>query len=115
MIEDISKYSIYLKTGATDMRKQINGLAQLAETEITDDVFSKKVFLFCNQSRTHLKILYWNRNGFCLWLKRLEKGRFPWPSKDYERNEIRYEELKMLLSGIDFFNAHQELKFSHIS
>lgn len=115
MIENISTYSIYLKPGATDMRKQINGLAQLAETEITDDVFSKKLFLFSNGARTHLKILYWDKNGFCLWLKRLEKGRFPWPSKEFERNELSYEELKMLLGGIDFFNAHQELKFSHVS
>ena len=109
MIEDFSKYNIYIKPGFTDMRKQINGLLTLAENEITDNVVSDNLFLFCNKSRTHLKILYWNRNGFCLWLKRLEKNKFPWPH-DYDSNEISYEELKMLLRGIDFFGAHKKLQ-----
>lgn len=114
MIQDFSEYAIYLKAGATDMRKQINSLALLTQNEITQDVFEKKIFLFCNQSRTHLKILYWDCNGFCLWLKRLEKGRFPWPGNEFSRKELTYDELKMLLSGIDFFKAHQELKFSRV-
>lgn len=92
------------------MRKQINGLAVLAENGMADDVFSKALFLFCNHSRTRLKILYWDRNGFCLWMKRLEKQRFPWPVTESECRRIGYDELKMLLAGIDFFNAHREMK-----
>jgi transposase len=115
MIEDFSEFTIYIKAGATDMRKQINSLASISETEISDDVFSKKLFLFCNNAKTHLKILYWDRNGFCLWLKRLEKGRFPWPSTEYESDTIKYDELKMLLKGIDFFNAHKKLNFSRVT
>ena len=101
--------------GATDMRKQINSLALLAETEISEDVYSKKLFLFCNRSKTHLKILYWDCNGFCLWHKRLENGRFPWPKNNFDRNTLNYDELKMLLKGIDFFNAHKNLKFYCVS
>jgi transposase len=115
MIEDFSEFTIYIKPGATDMRKQINSLASLSETEISDDVFSKKLFIFCNSTKTHLKILYWDRNGFCLWLKRLEKGRFPWPMSEHETNTITYDELKMLLKGIDFFNAHKKLNFSRVT
>jgi len=96
--------------GATDMRKQINGLAAIAENEMTADVFSQSLFLFCNRGKTHLKILYWDRNGFCLWVKRLEKHRFPWPHKESDYTTINYEELKMVLKGIDFFNAHESLK-----
>lgn len=115
MFKDFSKYNIYIMPGATDMRKHINRLVELAEAEITDDIFSKNLFLFCNKSRTHLKILYWDNNGFCLWLKRLERERFPWPSSQYDKNILSYEELKMLLSGIDFFNAHKKITFSKVS
>lgn len=110
VIEDFSQYAIYLQPGSTDMRKQINGLAELAENNMVDDVFSKALFLFCNRNRTRLKILYWDRNGFCLWMKRLEKQRFPWPHKESDCRVIGYNELKMLLQGIDFFNAHKEMK-----
>jgi len=110
MIDDFSEYAIYIKPGAKDMRKQINSLSSISETEISEDVFSKKIFIFCNNSKTHLKILYRDRNGFCLWLKSLEKGRFPWQMSEHETNTIAYEELKMLLNAIDFFNA-QKIKF----
>ncbi|MBN2038786.1 MAG: IS66 family insertion sequence element accessory protein TnpB [Spirochaetes bacterium] len=68
MINDFTEYAIYIMPGSTDMRKQINGLAAIAENEMTDDIFSESLFLFCNRrARTQVKILYWERNGFCLW------------------------------------------------
>jgi|WetSurSiteA1Bulk_404760.scaffolds.fasta_scaffold54529_2 transposase len=115
MINDFTQYAIYLMPGSTDMRKQINGLAVIAENEMTKDVFSQSLFLFCNRGKTHLKILYWDKNGFCLWVKRLEKHRFPWPVTESDYKNINYEELKMLLNGIDFFNAHENLKNIHAS
>ncbi len=54
-----------------------------------------------------MKILYWDKSGFCLWLKGLEKGRFPWPKNMSEVKEISLENSKMLLEGIDFWNAHK--------
>lgn len=70
----------YLVLGSTDLRKAINGLSLLV-TDIPEmDVFSGQLFVFCNKSRTLIKILYWDRNGFCLWQKRLEKHRFFWHS-----------------------------------
>jgi transposase len=110
MINDFAQYAIYIMPGETDMRKQINGLAAIAENEMTEDIFSESLFLFCSRSRTQIKILYWDRNGFCLWQKRLEKYRFPWPAKESDYRNINYEELKMVLKGIDFFNAHKKLK-----
>ena len=114
MIIDWSKVTIMIKPGKTDFRKQINGLAVIVENELKLDLFSNYMFLFCNRTRKRLKILYWDRNGFCLWLKRLEKDKFPWPSTENEAKEISFNQLKMLLDGIDFFKAHKCLNYKRI-
>jgi transposase len=111
MIIDWSKAQIFVKPGATDMRKQINGLSILIEEEIEQELFGGNLFLFCNKKRNRLKVLYWDRNGFCLWLKRLEQDKFPWPMKEEEVLEITREQLVMLLDGINFFNKHKKLIF----
>ena len=70
---------IFVRPGATDMRKQINGLVVLVQEEMQTSPFETALFVFCNAQRRLLKAVYWDRTGFCLWMKRLEKGRFPWP------------------------------------
>ena len=70
---------IYLAVGSTDMRKAINGLSILVQDELALDPLSGHLFAFCNRKRNMVKILYWDRNGFCLWHKRLEKHHFTWP------------------------------------
>jgi len=115
MIIDWNSVKIYVKPGSTDMRKQINGLAEIVEKDMEKDTFNGDLFLFCGRNKRRLKILYWDKNGFCLWLKRLEKHRYPWPVNEIECMEITYEQIKMLLLGIDFFNAHEKIKFSCIS
>jgi transposase len=114
MILDLSEYQFYLKPGITDLRKAINGLSVLIQNEMKISPFSKCLFLFCNRTKKNLKIIYWDRNGFCLWQKKLEKQQFPWPKTEREAMEITYQELNMLLSGIDFFKAHQELPYSRV-
>jgi transposase len=59
-----------------DFRKFIDGLAALVELDIKVAVFDPVLFVFLNKPRNRVKILYWERNGFCLWLKRLESERF---------------------------------------
>jgi hypothetical protein len=71
--------TVYLCCGHTDMRKNINGLAELVQSSFKLDPFSKAVFVFCNRNRDRLKILEWDVDGFWLHFKRLEKGRFRWP------------------------------------
>lgn len=71
--------AVYLCREVVDFRKGINGLSVLVEEMLSPDPFSEQLFVFCNRRRNQLRILYWERNGFCLWQKRLAKARFKWP------------------------------------
>ena len=113
---EVKEARIFIRPGATDMRKQINGLAVIIEQQMDCNVFEAALFLFCNGERRILKALYWDRTGFCLWQKRLEKHRFPWPRDVQQaRTEIDAQKLHMLLDGIDFWSAHQELSYTKVS
>ena len=79
MFLDLSKISIFVRPGSTDMRSQINGLSVLAEYEMKLDPGSGNLFMFCSKNRKNLKCIYWDKNGFCMFQKKLEKDKFPWP------------------------------------
>ncbi len=111
MFLDWDRVKVFVRPGATDLRKQINGLAALAQGLMGGDPLSGHLYLFSNQERRLLKALYWDRNGFCLWQKRLERDKFPWPRSQEAAREISVEQLRMLLSGIDFWNAHQNIAY----
>lgn len=110
-----NEVKIYIKPGPTDMRKQINGLSVMIQEELQHNSLSGNLYVFCNRNKRRLKILYWDSNGFCLWLKRLEQDKFPWPKTSEECKEITEHQLKMILDGINFFNAHKKLNFSAVS
>jgi transposase len=114
MFIEWSKVRVFVRPGATDLRKQINGLTILVQTAINEDPLSGHMYLFSNHEKRLLKVLYWDRNGFCMWQKRLERDRFPWPRTEEAAREISLEQLRMLLAGIDFWNAHQSLAFSAV-
>lgn len=91
---------IYLACGATDMRKQMNGLSAIVEGGFDLDPFGASLFVFCNRSRNRIKILEWDGDGFWLYFKRLEKGRFRWPAAGEEATMmLDKEELSLLLGG----------------
>ncbi|HEV2472377.1 MAG TPA: IS66 family insertion sequence element accessory protein TnpB [Chthonomonadales bacterium] len=93
--------TVYLCCGSTDMRKSINGLAALVGYAFDLDVFSRSLFVFCNKERNKLKILFWEHNGFWLYYRRLERGRFRWPEgKEAEAYPIAERELGWLLDGL---------------
>ncbi|MEQ9365470.1 MAG: IS66 family insertion sequence element accessory protein TnpB [Leptospirales bacterium] len=102
-----SDVRVFVRVGATDMRKAINGLASMAQDRLKLDPFSGCLFAFCNRRRDLVKLLYWDRNGFCLWQKRLERDRFPWPENESEALEITPQQMGWLLNGIDFRRAHK--------
>lgn len=105
---------VYLAMGVTDMRKAINGLSVIVSEHLQLDIFSGHPFVFCNRAQTILKILYWDKNGFCLWQKRLEKDRFKWPKTSDEVMNISSRELSWLVDGLNINQAHKPLKYSMI-
>lgn len=106
---------VFLAIGSTDMRKAINGLSILVESFLGGNVLSGDLFVFCNRNRTILKVLYWDRCGFCLWQKRLEKSRFKWPESEADLVEIGVEELAWLLDGLDISQAFETLRYDKVS
>jgi len=93
------------------MRKHINSLAAIAKSTMKQCPLTGDLFLFSNRQKTVLKVIYWDRNGFCLLMKRLEKDRFPWPDDDTAAREISQDEVAMLIRGIDFWHEHKELSY----
>ena len=94
---------IYVATGATDMRKGFDGLYGLVRDQLLCDPLSGHLFLFANAQRNRLKVLFWDTTGLWVCAKRLEVGRFHWPTPDDEQAKIvlSHEEFAMLLGGID--------------
>ena len=90
---DLNGKTVYLACGATDMRKSINGLAAIVEGNFNLDPFNGALFVFCNHNRNRVKILEWDGDGFWLYFKRLEKGRFRWPKPSNDAT--------MLLTGVE--------------
>jgi len=91
---------VFLAPGSTDLRKQIDGLAMVAEQQLARDPYSGHLFCFCNQRHKQVKILYWDRTGFCLWQKRLSREHFHWPKSEQEVLELSDRELSWLLEGM---------------
>jgi transposase len=79
---------VFIAFGPTDMRKSINGLSMLVEEQFELDLFNGSYFAFCNRRPDIVKILYWAENGFCVWMKRLEKDVFRWPESEQEVVEV---------------------------
>jgi len=107
---------VHVVVGAVDMRKAIDTLSVLVSSRFGLDPLSGHLFAFSNRSRTIVKILYWDRNGFCLWQKRLERERFRWPESREEVLRMGYRELRWLLDGLETRqrHAHQLLNYSAI-
>ena len=101
MIGLLSTPTIYLASGATDLRKAFDGLAVLVRENLAQDPLSGSLFVFCNRRRDRIKILFWDQNGYWLCIKRLEAGTFRWPGPEAARACYSREELTLLLGGID--------------
>ena len=111
----LSDARVFLALGSTDMRKAINGLLIMVEQHLSRNPFSGDLFVFCNRRRNMIKVLYWDKNGFCLWHKRLEEHKFQWPESAEEVVMIGPRELEWLLDGLDFTSAHQRLFYHAVA
>jgi transposase len=91
---------VYLACGHTDMRKSINGLSAKVQADFSLDPFDGALFVFCNRNRNRIKVLEWDGDGFWLYFKRLERGRFRWPEpNDGGPLELSAAELETLICG----------------
>lgn len=104
---------VYLCLSPCDMRRSFDGLHALVRDHLQLDPFAGHLYLFANKRRDRLKIFYWDRDGFAVWAKRLEAGRYVIPSGEpsSRRIEITSEELSALLSGIDLSTATRQKRY----
>jgi transposase len=104
---------VYLCTSPCDMRRSFDGLYALVTNAMQLDAFAGHLFVFANRRRDRVKILYWDRDGFAVWAKRLEEGTYamPFSGAEEKRYEISAQELGALLSGIDLSQAKRRKRY----
>jgi len=109
---------IFLCLEVADMRRGFDGLASMVAEIVGEDPLSGHLFVFRNRRQDRLKILYWDRDGFALWYKRLEKGSFKFPAVVSDRScrvEINASDLMMLLDGVDVLSVRRERRYARVS
>ncbi len=106
--------TVYLCVEPVDFRKQITGLATLVQSTLSMDPFKMELFVFTNRTRRQCRILAWERSGFVLWTKKLERERFVWPACAEATVNLTGAELNLLLDGYDIFHMapHQTLQYA---
>jgi transposase len=102
MITLASGTRVWLAAGRTDMRKGFDGLSALVQQKLAQDPFCRHLFVFRGRRGDLLKVLWYDGQGLCLLAKRLERGRFVWPSPADGKVVISSAQLGMLLEGIDW-------------
>ena len=93
---------VWLAAGVTDMRKGYDGLSLLTQSVLEEDPFSGHLFVFRGRRGDLIKVIWWDGQGACLFCKRLEKGRFVWPSPAEGKLVVSQAQLAMLLEAIDW-------------
>jgi len=93
---------VWLAAGVTDMRRGFDGLAAIVQDALHEDPFSGHVFVFRGRRGDRIKVLWWSGDGMCLFAKRLEEGRFVWPTAESGSVHLSPAQLSMLLEGIDW-------------
>ena len=109
---------VYIYREPIDFRKAIDGLSVLVEQELGLSPFASALYVFTNRARNKIKALYWHRNGFCLWQKRLERDKFAWPRDENEASKTcSLQEFGWLLEGFDLWKnkPHKTLFFASVA
>ena len=114
MIHLPASVRVYLCLSPCDMRKSFDSLHALVRDHLELDAYAGHLVVFASWRRDRVKILYWDRDGFALWSKRLEKGTYAIPGEerpDERRREITAQELSAILSGIDLKHAARRKRY----
>lgn len=85
----------------------------LAKHKMQEDPLSGDLFVFVNRRQTHIKILYFDRSGYCIWMKRLEEGSFQQPIFEDDKVQLSATQLTLILEGIDLKKIHQRKRYKH--
>ncbi len=102
MLGDLSRVEkIYIRTGYTDMRKQLDGLVDIIQYSFQLDPYSNSLFLFCGKRADWIKAVHYEGDSFCLLYKRYENGRLQWPRTGEEARQISAQQLRWLLEGLN--------------
>lgn len=101
----------FLCCNPIDMRNGFDGLAGIVRNHLKNDPISGDVFVFLNKTRTHIKLLYWDGDGFAQFYKRLEKGRYACIAHHGLSKQIKREELLMLLEGLSFDTMSRKKRY----
>jgi len=105
---------IWIAAGVTDMRRGMYGLAALVETALAEQVYGGDVFVFRGRRGDLIKVLWADRDGLCLFAKRLERGRFIWPQATTGSVHLTPAQLSMLLEGIDWRRPQRTSQPLHV-
>lgn len=90
----------YIACGYTDMRKQIDGLAALVQTQFGQEMDETSLYLFCGRRADRIKALYWDGTGYILLYKRLTEKRFQWPRNEKDLKKLTLQEFRWLMEGL---------------
>ncbi len=103
---------VFVAVPPADLRKGYDGLARLAKDVVKEDPLSGHLFVFANRKRDRIKVLYWDRDGYAIWMKRLEKETYRWPSPASDHVEWTAAELAAVLGGIDLKDTRRRPRFA---
>ncbi len=110
--------AVFIHREPVDMRRGINGLSKIVQMAMMGDLMERNLFVFSGKQRHTIKVLYFDKSGFCLWQKRLEKDRFAWPKKLRDSVvKLTPEQFAWLLEGFDIWKMRpfEEIKFERVS
>ena len=108
---------VFIHREPVDMRKGINGLSEMVQMANMGEITEPYLFVFAGRRRDVIKVLYFDRSGFAMWQKRLERDKFPWPRKHVESVvKLNTEQFAWLLDGFDVWKMRrfEEISFSRV-
>lgn len=105
-------FEFYFYSKPVDMRKSFNGLYLLVLDMVTIETLPGKMFIFLNKKKNKLKVLYWDKDGFAIWYKSLQKGLFEYPKGEQKYIEVSAETLQQIFYGFDLKTIKKQMRFS---